>query len=70
MGGGPKSARERAEIAFGALQTRELFRDRLAAEEDATAAARREKTARLKAARLAAEEAEPAAPAKPKRRSK
>ena len=50
-----RNAREQAEIAFGMTQTKELYRDRLAAEQHEAAEARRAKTERLKLARLAAE---------------
>lgn len=50
-----KSSRERAESAFGKIQSQSLQRNRTLSENDAAIQARNEKTSRLRAQRLAKE---------------
>lgn len=50
-----KSPRERAESAFGKIQSQSLQRNRTLSENDAAIQARNEKTSRLRAQRLAKE---------------
>ncbi len=57
-------SRQQAEIAFGKTQSQFFARGQAREELDAIAAARNEKTARLREARLAKEAADRATPAK------
>lgn len=56
-----KNSRERAETAFGKLQSQSLARNRTLSENDAVVQARDEKTSRLRALRMAKEATEQAA---------
>ncbi|MGF9693672.1 hypothetical protein AAIH46_12705 [Rhizobium sp. 0TCS1.26] len=56
-------SRQQAEIAFGKTQSQHLARARVVDEVDAIAAARDEKTTRLREARLAKEQQDVPAPA-------